>query len=180
MAGEKGRFGISISFEGKENVLNLIVLKNAQFCKYIKIHLTVHFKWVNCILWATNCSMWLRHINSFKPYYNTMIYVLLFPIYINKWTDAQRLAHWPQTRKWWVLQLNPGGQDIESMLFIFTICCFYEVDILIPHLCNSGKHLDIQHHVKSSNQMCIFWSRRASSITYIMPCSGHIANPKEI
>lgn len=37
-----------ICFEGNGNVLKLIMVRNAQFCKYITIHLIGYFKWVNC------------------------------------------------------------------------------------------------------------------------------------
>ena len=45
-----------VSFRAAENVLNLILVMDAQLCEYVRNHRVVHFKWLNCKV----CELYLN------------------------------------------------------------------------------------------------------------------------
>lgn len=48
--------GYGVSFWGVENVLQLIVVMTVQLCEYGKNYCIVHFKLVNCIVYAVHLN----------------------------------------------------------------------------------------------------------------------------
>ena len=46
-----------ISFGDNENAIKLILVMEAQFCEYIKIHIIGHFKWVHCMVYVSQIKL---------------------------------------------------------------------------------------------------------------------------